>query len=608
MVSRRNFFSIMMMMAVLIFMFQFSQVIKENASNYDINEYAASEPLSGGERWQGKDVGELAVFGEESVLFLGDADSDTGRMVAEWCNYTKRDLTVMAGTSAYDSVRLGLPGLVLIDSRDVDVARETDMLVELARAGTPLIFCSLPEPDVIGEREELAGLLGITRIEDRVSVQGVHLFSGFLLGGEAVYKAQTEEEEKKQDLELNIPWYVTGKGTKTYMVGMLNENQVEREDFPRIIWRNSYEDTMVFAVNGDYMSGDAGLGILDAMMYEMQSYSVYPVVNAQNIVVADFPNLAEENAAGLAAVYSREPKAAIQDIMLPGIVSMSLNNRLRLTCFFNTKYDYTDSAQPKGEDIPFYLQQMKEINAEAGRSLNCGEETALEEKLESDRNFYESAGSNYRFLAAYTEKLPEDPERILTAEAGLGDIRTLAVAEGADLPLLSYCGEDVTLQKITNSACEYSYSEDLRMRSIATALGYSNVLIDMHPVMWPQSKEDQWEQYFDEVFSNVSTYWTRYDGFEYTNLSESDARLRSFLNLDYETARESDRISLSVEGAGGDAWFILRLHGEAVRSVQNGEYEELETGAYLIHATSDQVEILLQRAGDVLEYTGPFGK
>lgn len=39
MVSRRNFFGILVMMAVLLFMFQFSSVIKENESDYNINAY-----------------------------------------------------------------------------------------------------------------------------------------------------------------------------------------------------------------------------------------------------------------------------------------------------------------------------------------------------------------------------------------------------------------------------------------------------------------------------------------------------------------------------------------------------------------------------------------
>ena len=50
MVSLRNFFSIMLMMAVILFMFQFSQIIKEHESNYDVNPYMSAEKLSGKEK------------------------------------------------------------------------------------------------------------------------------------------------------------------------------------------------------------------------------------------------------------------------------------------------------------------------------------------------------------------------------------------------------------------------------------------------------------------------------------------------------------------------------------------------------------------------------
>ena len=36
MISRRNFFTIFLMMMILLFMFQFSMVIKENGNEYDI--------------------------------------------------------------------------------------------------------------------------------------------------------------------------------------------------------------------------------------------------------------------------------------------------------------------------------------------------------------------------------------------------------------------------------------------------------------------------------------------------------------------------------------------------------------------------------------------
>ncbi len=608
MVSRRNFLSIIMMMAALLFMFQFSQIIKENASNYDVNEYAVKEPLPREQLAKEERPGGDGGFGREDVVFLGDEESDLGRTVSQWCVYAKRELTVLDST---DGLAVKKPGLILIDSGQIDFAGETSTLVELVQAGVPLIFCNLPETSVLLNNPALTELLGISQIrEEPAQAEGIHLFSGFLLGGEAVYKALLPEEVKRQDLELTIPWYVTGKGTKTYMVGMMNENRVEREEFPRIIWRNSCGNAMVFAVNGEYLNGLTGLGLLDAMVYEMNSYTIYPVVNAQNMLVADFPVLAAENEEGLEAVYSRGSEAVMRDVMWPGITAMSLNNKLRLTCFINAKYDYGDAAQPKGENLPFYLQQMREVSAEAGISLGFADEAGftLADKLRSDREFYDTLNSGYQFAAVYCEELSDQPEEVFAEGAGrLEDVRTVAFRDGGERPLLSWQENDVTLQGITGDARDYSYRVDLQMRSLVTALGYSNTLIGMHNAMWPESPEDQWENYFDEIFSNVSTYWTKYGSFEQTVLSESDRRVRRFLSLDYEEERTGQKITLSVQGEG-EAWFVLRLHGEAVANLQGGTFGKLESGAYLIHAEDPQVEITLKKAEDALEYAGPFAR
>ncbi len=621
MVSRRNFFSIVMMMAALTFMFQFSQIIKENASNYDVNEYAGEEPLPETLLIQEESFGGHRGFTGGNVAFLGSSEGALGHTVSQWCVYTKRNLTVLndiEGLRTGSSAAVGpnredeeLPGLVLVDSEHVDFDTQTEALAELVQAGVPLIFCNLPETAVLVENQDLTGLLGISRIyEQPAQAEGIHLFPGFLLGGEAVYKAQSPEEAKLQDLELSIPWYVTGKGTKTYMVGLMDENRVEREEFPRIIWRNSCGNAMVFAVNGAYLSGLTGLGLLDAMVYEMDTYSVYPVVNAQNMLLVDFPVLAPENAFGMEAVYSRSPEAAMRDVMWPGIAAMSLKNKLRMTCLVNAKYNYADAAQPRGEELPFYLQQLREVSAEAGISFRYETETGmtLADKIETDREFYDTLDSNYQFSAAYFEVLPDLFEETLEEAGRLEDIRTVAFRDGGERPLLSWHGENVTLQGITGDAGEYSYSVDLQMRSLATALGYSNTLIDMHNAMWPESEEDQWENYFDGIFSNVSTYWTKYDGFEQTVMSESDRRVRKFLNLDYETEREGSRLRLHRRDESGDAWFVLRLHGEAAADVLGGEIRELEPGAYLIHALDSEVEIGLEKADEVLEYAGPFAK
>lgn len=607
MISRRDFASIIMMMAALLFMFQFSQIIKENASNYDINEYAADNPISGEGRWKDKTSGGWHDFEQGDTVFVGDKEGAVGRTVSQWCNYTKRNLMVVDSISGMDVDKL--PSLVLVDSENIDFDKETETFIRLTQSGVSLIFCNLPQKEVLQRNDSLTTLLGISQIHDEMAeLEGVHLFADFLLGGEAIYKAQNPNEEDMQDLELSVPWYVAGKGTKTYMVGMMDEHKIEREDFPALIWRRSYGEAMVFAVNGNYLDGFTGLGILDAMVYEMNGYTLYPVVNAQNMTVVDFPVLAEENAEGMEAVYSRSPEAVMRDVMWPGITSMSLRNKLKLTCCINSQYDYTDDIWPDDEQLPFYLQQMREIGAEAGLSFGYGEGVTFEEKIVKDREFYDSVNSDYRFAAAYVENLPEDMDMLFDKETGFGDIGTLAFLDGGEMPVLSYYGNEVTLQRITGDAGEYTYSMDLQMRSLATALGYSNTIITMHNAMWPESEEDQWEIYFDDIFSNVSTYWTRYRNFENTTLSESDRRIRNFLNLDYNEERNGNRISLYLEGADEDTWFVLRIHGEDVADVKNGSFQRLESGAYLICAESEQVEIKLKKSRDVLEYSGAFAK
>ena len=83
------------------------------------------------------------------------------------------------------------------------------------------------------------------------------------------------------------------------MVGIIPIEQrkalnLENEDMPAIIWRSSIGKGSVFAVNGDYIM-TAGIGILDAMLYESKEYSLYSVVNAQNLCIVGFPDLTNEN-------------------------------------------------------------------------------------------------------------------------------------------------------------------------------------------------------------------------------------------------------------------------------------------------------------------------
>ena len=223
-VSRRNFFSILIMMAVLLFMFQILEVVKENQSDYDINAHVSEEKLSGKDVWA--PASEEDYGSDDFVVFFGRADSSIGTVIEQWCTYTKKSLTVCGRLEDYALSEDNLPLFMLIDSDCIDLVENLDALAEITESGVTLVFCNLPDAEEIKGSRKLMNILGIQSVrETMIETEGVHLFGNFLLGGESFYIVGDgdEKEQKRQDMELNVPWYIMSNGTKTYMVATLDE-------------------------------------------------------------------------------------------------------------------------------------------------------------------------------------------------------------------------------------------------------------------------------------------------------------------------------------------------------------------------------------------------
>ena len=127
-----------------------------------------------------------------------------------------------------------------------------------------------------------------------------------------------------------------------------------------------------------------------------------------------------------------------------------------------------------------------------------------------------------------------------------------------------------------------------------TALGYTNILMDMGSVFWPETEEERWERYSQAASGNIGTWWKLYDCFDKTTATEADARVRNFLALDFTAFRENESIRLRVETRRGPASFLLRIHDKDVRSVSGGSVFKIEKDAYLITVSADEVQIDLK--------------
>lgn len=593
-VSKRKFFSIATMMFVLFFLFQFSMVLRDSKNTYDINSSLTEKKTDGENQWTPFDS---ATGSDSSVVFVGNKAGDMGTAVSRWCTYAKRKLVSCKSVSTYKSDDKNLPEMMILESEKYADGDNLTTLETLEKKGVIIVFGCLENAKNIQNNKALMKFLGIQKVvAEETHLAGVKLFEGLLLGGEVTYNTSKDKEEKKrQDLELDVPWYQVGSGTKTYMVGLLDEKtgkNVENEDLPTIIWRNGIDYGSVFAVVGDYMKDSTALGLLDGMRAEALQYTIYPIVNAQNLSMVNFPVFADENNTEMLKLYSQSVTGIARDIMWPALISVVEKSDMKMTCFIQPQADYTDDIEPKSGNLEFYLKQMKEQSAEAGISLEYQKLDKAEDKVTKDTEFFENEKINYRFGAAFAKE--KDLKGILkdTDSGLLGDVGTLVCDYTENQPVVSYYSDSVTLQTVTSDGMNYAYSDDIRMRSIQTALGYTNVMLDMYDIFWPQEKTDRWEVMQKRFSSNLLTYWKNFRDFDSTTLSESNARIRTFLNLAYSQSREDNTITLQTSEVG--SWFILRTHGEEIDEIDGGSQTEIEADAYLICAEDTTVKIRLK--------------
>nr|WP_243875096.1 DUF2194 domain-containing protein [Blautia obeum] len=585
-------------MFVLFFLFQFSMVLRDSKNTYDINSSLTEKKADGENQWTPSDSNSTTVIGAgSSVVFVGNKAGDMGTAVSRWCTYAKRKLISCKSVSTYKSDDKNLPEMMILESEKYADGNNLSTLETLEKKGVIIVFGCLENAKNIQNNKALMKFLGIQKVvAEETHLAGVKLFEGLLLGGEVTYNTSKDKEEKKrQDLELDVPWYQVGSGTKTYMVGLLDEKtgkNVENEDLPTIIWRNGIDYGSVFAVVGDYMKDSTALGLLDGMRAEALQYTIYPIVNAQNLSMVNFPVFADENNTEMLKLYSQSVTGIARDIMWPALISVVEKSDMKMTCFIQPQADYTDDIEPKSGNLEFYLKQMKEQSAEAGISLEYQKLDKAEDKVTKDTEFFENEKTDYRFGAAFAKE--KDLKGILkdTDSGLLGDVGTLVCDYTENQPVVSYYSDSVTLQTVTSDGMNYAYSDDIRMRSIQTALGYTNVMLDMYDIFWPQEKTDRWEVMQKRFSSNLLTYWKNFRDFDSTTLSESNARIRTFLNLAYSQSREDNTITLQTSEVG--SWFILRTHGEEIDEIDGGSQTEIEADAYLICAEDTTVKIRLK--------------
>ena len=616
MVSRRNYAAITAVMVIIFFLFQFLNMAKDHWNDYSENQYAVDvNELSGADNvYVASDSDELDQQStglipwakKKCVVCIGSNESNTmGEMIGNWALYMKRKISYYESISAYENAiskkTQDTPQFVLVDPDFInwDDTKQIRSLQTCVENGISVIFGKIPDASIISSHKLLRRLLGIDEIVQE-SVTG----NGFLLGGEAIYKADTDEEEKNQDMDLVFPWYHLTNGTKIYMKGMLEDSEIDVQEYPPLIWRKNFTTASVFAVIGDYMTDATGLGMLTAMLSEMQSYTVYPVVNAQNFIAANYPAAANENSSILRQMYSQTMRGFLRDVVWPAFSSINIKTSFRLSSMMTIQFDYTDTAKPNSEDIQYYMEAVNEEEGEMGYSAYNVSNTSISEMLSEDADFWNKTLPDYQFASLYYGDYSQKAVQGILDNSFMQRVRTVIGNVDTTSDVVGYVNNQVTRQNTLIDGYEHTFRQDLRIRSVETALGYTSIIADVSKAAYPQSDEDGWEKLSEKLMANTITYWKPFSVFSGTTVSQSDSRIRRFLSLNYEEVANESNNKILIHASEGDetAWFVLRTNGEVISDVAGGTYEEIEDNVWLIGMEESSILITLKPSNTLFYY------
>lgn len=599
MLSKRNFIMMFTMIIVVLALFLSSVVLKEYYNDYDVNHMAETEAL---EKKDG-----FFVNGETDgqVLYFGEEENGYFEVIKEWSEYRKKEFTALNSLDTVSEIEDVSRKYLLVDGElfETNTEEYAEAFIEYVSKGGVVIFYRMPSYNTIRNCDALRNLLGIQRLRgETVKLQEIRLYSGFLLGGETHYSFDEASDPDLADMESEIPWYDISSRTKTYMVGFLSEEEkssmgINNEDMPAIIWRSNMGNGSVFAVNGDYIK-TAGIGILDAMLYEAQEYTLYSVVNAQNLFIAGFPDLTNENERRMAEVYGMTTEQFCRDILWPSFVAAADKGNWKITSFVSVKQNDSTKTKPKTDGLIDYLKYFNEESAEAGVSLGRINSSDIRASVKDEKAQLDKLDLDYMFAAGYVRNENKDKLDSLINSEGktdyFTDIRTVAGEYAENERILYWLTDKITYQNVTTDAYKHSYRDNLRLKSLETGLGYSNVQADIYRILNPENEKDQWQNLADKMASNIDTYWKPFSAFDKTTVSQSDERVRNFLNGKVTSNRNNDTVTIKAENYNGSAYLLLRTHGEEIYEMTGGSYKKVEEDAYLLTLTDDSTRIKLK--------------
>ena len=542
-------------------------------SDYEINRYAAEEPVVQATSRQPAGM-TVAIVGKTALPAVEQA-----------CQYLGYQCLHMR---TLQSKALEADWLIWAD-KTLSIETDLPRLTAYSASGKTLVFAQLPQVSLLLQQDDLCRLLGIQAVQSvAVRTQGVRLYDGFLLGGEAMY----------DDLHPVAPWLQLHAGYSVYLCGFVDSPRLAKPRTLPLLWRACPEKGFVFVCADDWLLRANCVGFFYAMEAQTVRTQLYPVVNAQTMMVQNFPYLSTENVEQINSWYHQTSEKLFFNALLPNVTAVFNNCNYPMTCLFSSCLDgSTPDSNIQWDSLKLYIRLIVGRSGEMGISGYSLDQSSGLDKLSRDLQKMEELARAYTLTVFASNGMArEEYEPLLQTGEMLAQIHTVVEPLGEDgaIAPLEYINDRVVRMPITQNGFDTSADCALSVRSLQTALLATNVSIDMKQVLYPEDATDDWAL-LNKVWSDtLVSDWKPFEKLDKLCVSDADRRARLFLNLRWSYEDDGDTLRIHIDDYTEPVYFILRRQDVSIYACENVEGTKLEDGTYLLKITAEDALVNLR--------------
>ena len=441
-----------------------------------------------------------------------------------------------------------LIGLIVCEG-NLDAIGDMEKLHAYVAAGKDAVFAKRLDPQALNYQQHYQHF-GILQSGETYKQKGIDFLERLLISGPFLNADITTMANR-----------ITLDGTCLTLAVGYDKEIKEYGDRNPLIWRTHYDGGAMYFFNNDLLSDFTNAGALMGVLSMDKAAFVYPIINANMMILDGMPYFSTDQDQNLLQQYNRTSAQFQFDIMWVDLLGIIKG--------FDIQYTMYPRIGPGQQEME---QQILESMGKAV-SINNFEIGYYPSQYFRD-NF-----SEYNAVSALQYKSDKTTNQIVF------DPRNFSYTEDGIL----------NMPVISRVISRNSNEEQFKSFSMASALGYVAHYGDVVTVIEDQFAIDYWDNYKKSLVQGYYSVAQTYNYLDIGTATQTANKVGLFLDAAVDVQQNQDQITIKAQPEG-ERSYILRSDTREIAGYENCTVKQLSDEYYLVKVQEKDAIIHIKRS------------